>query len=150
MKGKWEVISNVINGKKMYIAGRLINADEPRHSGNMEYTGHYKEYYRDAELFVDLLNARKLKKKRLEYFKEYSSVFLYDFCNENLYFTHGSIDEYNKLFAIAKHSKKSDVGAYMADIVAIIWVCSDGRDDMDLINSRLLSKFTKVTEVITL
>ncbi len=42
-KGKWCAMANVIGGKMKYIAGRIIDENEPLHSGNVEHFGEYTE-----------------------------------------------------------------------------------------------------------
>ncbi len=42
-KGKWCAMANVIGGKMKYIAGRILDEDEPLHSGNIEHFGEYTE-----------------------------------------------------------------------------------------------------------
>ena len=43
-KGKWEVYSNLFNGRKVYRIGRLKDVNEVVHSGNIEY-------YSDENMF---------------------------------------------------------------------------------------------------
>jgi hypothetical protein len=63
MKSEWKPYSNVINGEKMYIAGRQLDADSPLHSGNVEFCGQY-EKDRDAVLArCEGLNGLSIKKK---------------------------------------------------------------------------------------
>jgi hypothetical protein len=44
----WRVFSNPINGKNMFIVGRVIDPSKPVHSGNVEYHGEYVESRFDA------------------------------------------------------------------------------------------------------
>ena len=56
-KGSWVVQSNYISGiGKMYIAARVLNADEPVHSGNIEYHGGYSANQEEIQELVDELN----------------------------------------------------------------------------------------------
>ena len=34
---EWQVFENIVNGKRIYRVGRKLRADEPLHSGNVEY-----------------------------------------------------------------------------------------------------------------
>jgi len=43
MMGAWKVLSNSINGKRMYIIGRVLDETKPMHGGNVEYHGGYVE-----------------------------------------------------------------------------------------------------------
>ena len=47
-KSEWRVSSNIINGRTMYIAYRLRDANGVDHSGNREYIG-YNEYSNYSE-----------------------------------------------------------------------------------------------------
>lgn len=54
--GKWEIMTNIIGGKEMYRAYRLICPDEPMHSGNLEFAGDYCSDIEVIKNLVDLLN----------------------------------------------------------------------------------------------
>ena len=55
--GKWEVLSNYITGVgERYIVARLINVDEPMHSGNLEHYGEYTSDKASAERIANALN----------------------------------------------------------------------------------------------
>ena len=56
MKSKWMVSENYINGKRMYIAYRLLDRDAVDHSGNREYKGTYSERVECVEALVEQLN----------------------------------------------------------------------------------------------
>lgn len=53
-KGKWCAMANVIGGKMKYIAGRILNEDEPLHSGNIE---HFGEYTEDEDAVCEIAEA---------------------------------------------------------------------------------------------
>ena len=56
-KSKWKVQSNYISGLgKRYIAFRIINENEPVHSGNIEHYGEYLEDSSEVQKIVDRLN----------------------------------------------------------------------------------------------
>lgn len=55
MAGPWQIMSQVINDRKMYIAGRQKNPGEPLHGGNVEYSGAFSDNRDEiAELVVAL------------------------------------------------------------------------------------------------
>jgi len=58
--GPWKIYSNIINGKTMYIAGRVIDTSKVFHSGNIEYFGQYTEKFQEAEELRDLLNQEEM------------------------------------------------------------------------------------------
>lgn len=58
MAGPWRILSQEINGRMMYIAGRQKDLSEPLHSGNVEYHGMYSDNYDRVEALVAELNAR--------------------------------------------------------------------------------------------
>jgi hypothetical protein len=60
-KGEWKPYGNVINGKKMYIAGRQLDLSQPLHSGNVEHCGQYSENFKEVQERCDGLNAVNLK-----------------------------------------------------------------------------------------
>jgi hypothetical protein len=57
MPGPWRILSQVINDRKMYIAGRQKNPAEPLHGGNVEYYGRYSDNRDSVEARVAELNA---------------------------------------------------------------------------------------------
>jgi hypothetical protein len=54
----WRVFSQVIDDRRMYIAGRLRNPTQPLHGGNVEYSGEYMTDRDTVEARVAELNAR--------------------------------------------------------------------------------------------
>ena len=56
--GKWVAFQNWIAGERFWRVGRVIDTDQPVHSGNIEYAG---EYIRDEEACRDM--ARKLNEE---------------------------------------------------------------------------------------
>lgn len=59
MKGRWEVTSNHINGKKVYRVFRKKNADAVDHSGNREYAGEYCDDRKACEALARYLNEKE-------------------------------------------------------------------------------------------
>jgi hypothetical protein len=57
MAGPWQIMSQVINGQKMYIAGRQKDLTQPLHGGNVEYRGMYTDDHDVVEQRVAELNA---------------------------------------------------------------------------------------------
>jgi len=57
MTGPWQIMSQVINDRKMYIAGRQKDVSEPLHGGNVEYYGMYSDNHDAVEQRVAELNA---------------------------------------------------------------------------------------------
>lgn len=56
-KSEWKVQSNYIAGLgKRYIAYRVLNVNEPVHSGNIEHYGEYSEDLAEVQKTVDRLN----------------------------------------------------------------------------------------------
>ena len=55
-KGKWCAMANVIGGKMKYIAGRILDEDEPLHSGNIEHFGEYTEDEYAVKEIAEALN----------------------------------------------------------------------------------------------
>lgn len=53
----WQIMSQVINDRKMYIAGRQKNLTQPLHGGNVEYRGMYTDDHDAVEQRVAELNA---------------------------------------------------------------------------------------------
>ena len=53
MKGQWKTFSQVLEGKRKYIAGRQIDMNETLHAGNFEYRG---DYTTDREAVMNLCN----------------------------------------------------------------------------------------------
>ena len=57
MTGDWQIMSQVINDRKMYIAGRQKNSDEPLHGGNVEYSGAFSDNRDEIAELVAALNV---------------------------------------------------------------------------------------------
>jgi len=53
----WQIMSQVINDRKMYIAGRQLDPTQPLHGGNVEYAGGYTTDRELIEILVADLNA---------------------------------------------------------------------------------------------
>jgi len=54
----WRVFSQVIEDRRIYIAGRLRDPMQPLHGGNVEYSGEYTTDRDAVEARVAELNAR--------------------------------------------------------------------------------------------
>lgn len=54
----WRVFSQVIEDRRIYIAGRLRDPTQPLHGGNVEYAGEYMTDRDAVEARVAELNAR--------------------------------------------------------------------------------------------
>ena len=54
----WRVFSQVIEDRRIYIAGRLRDPTQPLHGGNVEYSGEYTTDRDAVEAQVAELNAR--------------------------------------------------------------------------------------------
>ena len=54
----WRVFSQVIDDRRIYIAGRLRDPAQPLHGGNVEYSGEYMTDRDTVEARVAELNAR--------------------------------------------------------------------------------------------
>ena len=54
----WRVFSQVIDDRRIYIAGRLRDPAQPLHGGNVEYSGEYTTDRDAVEARVAELNAR--------------------------------------------------------------------------------------------
>ena len=57
MSGPWQIMSQVINDRKMYIAGRQLDPTQPLHGGNVEHAGGYTTDRELIEILVADLNA---------------------------------------------------------------------------------------------
>ena len=57
MKGIWKPMSNLIDGKLMYIPYRKQNNLEPLHGGNIEQAGEYTTDRESVVRLCDALNA---------------------------------------------------------------------------------------------
>lgn len=57
MAGPWHVLSQVIDGQRMFIVGRLIDPAQPLHGGNVEYSGGYTADRDVVAKLVDELNG---------------------------------------------------------------------------------------------
>lgn len=53
---EWYVSSQVIGGRKMYIATRMLDDNQPEHGGNVERAGEYSGDKESVELLVTKLN----------------------------------------------------------------------------------------------
>ena len=53
----WRVFSQVIEGQRIYIAGRLRDPAQPLHGGNVDYSGEYATDRDAVEARVEELNA---------------------------------------------------------------------------------------------
>ena len=53
----WRVFSQVIEDRRIYIAGRLRDPTQPLHGGNVEYSGRYTADRDVVEARVAELNA---------------------------------------------------------------------------------------------
>ena len=53
----WRVFSQVIDDRRIYIAGRLRDPTQPLHGGNVEYSGEYTTDRDVVEARVAELNA---------------------------------------------------------------------------------------------
>ena len=56
MKGIWKPYSNTISGKKMFIAGRILDTRIDLHSGNIESHGDYVFDEKECQALCDRLN----------------------------------------------------------------------------------------------
>ena len=54
----WRVFSQVIEDRRIYIAGRLRDPTQPLHGGNVEYSGEYMTDRDAVEARVAELNAQ--------------------------------------------------------------------------------------------
>ena len=61
----YKVFSNVINGDKMYIAGRIKDESKPLHSGNVEYVGNYENDRDIAQQKADEMNGVKVNRAKM-------------------------------------------------------------------------------------
>lgn len=59
IKSEWKVMSNTINGERMYVVYRLIDKNAVDHSGNREYFGCYVTDHEYAEFTADRLNKQE-------------------------------------------------------------------------------------------
>lgn len=57
MTGDWQIMSQVINDRKMYIAGRQKDVSEPLHGGNVEYHGAFSDNRDEIAELVAALNV---------------------------------------------------------------------------------------------
>ena len=55
--GAWKVYSNLINGEKKYIVGRVKDVSKVEHSGNVENSGGYESDRSVAQQRADALNG---------------------------------------------------------------------------------------------
>lgn len=61
VKSEWKVQCNYISGLgRRYIAYRVLDVNEPIHSGNIEHYGEYSDNQEDIQKLVDQLNAKEL------------------------------------------------------------------------------------------
>lgn len=59
MAGQWCVLSQVLEGRRMFIAGRQRDPTQPLHGGNVEYSGGYSTDRDAVEKQVADLNAEE-------------------------------------------------------------------------------------------
>ena len=57
MSTEWKVQSNPVGGIMMYIPSRIIDPNQPEHSGNIEHHGTYTKDRAEAQRIVDELNG---------------------------------------------------------------------------------------------
>jgi len=57
MAGSWRVLSQVLGDRRVYIAGRQIDPEQPLHGGNVEYSGVYLEDRDEVVKLVEGLNG---------------------------------------------------------------------------------------------
>ena len=58
----WKISTNIVAGRELYQVYRIINVNEPDHSGNRETRGGLYESRIDAEKLAATLNAEGEKK----------------------------------------------------------------------------------------
>ena len=64
-KSEWKVMSTVIAGHgKMYRAYRILDTDQPMHSGNIECLSGYSDDRQAVQETVDRLNAEERANQR--------------------------------------------------------------------------------------
>lgn len=63
-KGKWQVISVILDGGRLYIPGRQLGASKPISLDNVEYCYAITYYANSAQATVDRLNRREEQKAR--------------------------------------------------------------------------------------
>lgn len=56
MEQRWKVSSQYFDGRKMYIAMRILDPAQPQHGGNVETRGTYTEDKDMVQRLVDRLN----------------------------------------------------------------------------------------------
>ena len=94
------------------------------------------------KLHADTLITQKKEKLQFRYFKKNSTSILYEFCNKYQYFTSGTIKQYQAFFDRAKNAPKEvTLKQYLSELSAIIWICSDGKDDIDTIRKSLFETY---------
>ncbi len=59
MEQRWKVSSQYLDGRKMYIAMRILDPAQPQHGGNVETRGTYTEDKDMVQGLVDRLNELK-------------------------------------------------------------------------------------------
>ena len=73
---------------------------------------------------------------------------MYEFCNKYQYFTSGTIKQYQAFFDRAKNAPKEvTLKQYLSELSAIIWICSDGKDDIDTIRKNLFETICSIGDV---
>ena len=65
------------------------------------------------------------------------------FCIDNDYFTAGDNEQYSKMFEVAKEAVKSGLKTDIEKVAAIIWVCSETDDSIDIIGSKIAEWLSK-------
>lgn len=58
---KWKVYSNYFGNAWYYRVGRILRANEPFHSGNVEWHGDYMQDKQEAEKIAQELNNNEEK-----------------------------------------------------------------------------------------
>ena len=56
---EWKVMSNFVDGEKVYIVGRHLDVNRPLHSGNVKYFGSYSTDKETCQQIANLLNGRR-------------------------------------------------------------------------------------------
>lgn len=56
---KWRVMSNYVDGEKVFVVARQLDENKPLHSGNVEYFGNYSTDKETCQQIADLLNEKR-------------------------------------------------------------------------------------------
>lgn len=57
----WRILSQVLDDRRVYIAGRLRDPTQPLHGGNVEFSGEYTTDRAAVEKRVSDLNAQEVQ-----------------------------------------------------------------------------------------